>query len=160
MYPPLESRADLLKMLDEVTRARQQVLERCGRLTPEQRLDPVYPGTWPVLKILAHLAHVEETILAWVRRRPGEPAAEDVPPEAPPELDAVEVALDEAHAGAIAFLKANPAVVLTEPCRYGARAGETVGGLFFRLVEHEVHHRAFLLHKLARLDPGAGRDLV
>ena len=37
--------------------------------------------------------------------------------------------------------------------RYGRQATEqTVGGVFFHLVEHEIHHRAFVLNKLAKLE--------
>jgi hypothetical protein len=71
MYPTLESRDDILKMLDEMTQARQQILERCDRLSPAQLGDPVYPGTWSVLQNLAHLAWAEEWMLAWIQKRPG-----------------------------------------------------------------------------------------
>src|ERR1700694_1990017 len=56
MYPALESRGDIFKMLDGMTMARKEVLDRCGRLSPDKLNDPVYPGTWSVLKNLAHLA--------------------------------------------------------------------------------------------------------
>ena len=69
---------------------------------------------------------------------------------------AIRTAFDESHAAAIAFLKANADAVLTEPCKYGRDARqETVGGVFFHLVEHEIHHRAFILYKLRTLQ-GAG----
>jgi hypothetical protein len=64
MYPTLECRGDILKMLDEITQARKQILERCQRLTPNQRNDPVLPGTWSVLKNLTHLAWAEAWMLA------------------------------------------------------------------------------------------------
>jgi uncharacterized damage-inducible protein DinB len=153
MYPTLESRADLLRMLDELTESRKAILARCARLTVEQLNDPVYPGTWSVLENLAHLAEVEEYVLRWIRKRPGVLPREEFPPEVPADLEAVRTALDEAQAGAIAFLKGNPEGVLREPCRYGRQATEqTVGGVFFHLVEHEIGHRAFVLHKLAKLE--------
>ena len=70
MYPSLTSRADILKMLDEMTGARKQILERCERLTQAQLQDPVYPGTWSVLHNLAHLA--------CVRLLPGPPEIVDL----------------------------------------------------------------------------------
>jgi uncharacterized damage-inducible protein DinB len=154
MYPTLESRADILRMLDEMADVRTQILERCGRLTPAQLNDPVYAGTWPVLKALGHLAWAEEWMLAWIRKRPGVLAPEERPPEAPPELAAIRTALDEAHAGALAFLKGNPEAVLRERCQYSKKGEQTVGGVFFHLIAHEIHHRAFVLHKLARLGAG------
>jgi uncharacterized damage-inducible protein DinB len=59
--------------------------------------------------------------------------------------------LDEAHAGAIAFLKGNPEAVLAEGCLYSRQGEQTVGGVFFHLIEHEIHHRAFILHKLEKV---------
>src|SRR5438045_1983145 len=56
MYPTLESRADLLKMLDALTDSRKRILERCQSLSEAQLHDPVYPGTWSVLQNLSHLA--------------------------------------------------------------------------------------------------------
>ena len=53
MYPTLESRGDILKMLDELTQARKQILEQCGKLTAAQLADPVYSGTWSVLQNLS-----------------------------------------------------------------------------------------------------------
>jgi uncharacterized damage-inducible protein DinB len=152
MYPTLESRADILKMLDELADVRTEILRRCDALTPAQLHDPVYPGTWSVLQNLSHLAWAEEWMLAWIRKRPGQVTAEERPPEPPLELPAIRTALDEAHAAAIAFLKANPEGVLRERCLYGRRQEEqTVGGIFFHLIEHEIHHRGFVRHKLARL---------
>ncbi|HJT76531.1 MAG TPA: DinB family protein [Gemmataceae bacterium] len=154
MYPTLQSRDDILRMLDEITEARKQILERCAGLTPAQLNDPVYPGTWSVLQNLAHLAWAEEWMLLWVRKRPGTVTPEERPPEPPPELGAIRTALDEAHAAAIAFLKANPASVLTERCHYSRKGEQTVGGVFFHLIEHEIHHRGFVLHKLSKLAGG------
>lgn len=151
MYPPLESRADILKMLDEMTEARLQVLERCEKRSPAQRSDPVYAGTWSVLQILAHLAWAEAYMLAWIQQRPGVLPSADRPPEPALQLPAIRTALDEAHAAVIAFLKANPEEVLRERCQYGRRGEQTVGGVLFHLIEHEIHHRAFLWHKLAKL---------
>jgi uncharacterized damage-inducible protein DinB len=155
MYPTLESRADILKLLDEIAEAREQILERCGRLTATQLHDPVFPGTWSVLTNLAHLAWAEEWMLAWIRKRPGVLPPEERPPEPPAELDAVRIALDEAHAAAIAFVKGHPAEVLKERCQYGRKGEQTVGGVLCHLIEHEIHHRAFINHKLARLEQPA-----
>ena len=54
-------------------------------------------------------------MMASIKCRPAAPA-KSLPQEAPHELAAVRTALDEAHAEAIAFLKANPESVLTEKC--------------------------------------------
>ena len=156
MYPTLESRDDLLKMLDEMTEKRREILAVCATLTPAQLADPVIPGTWSVLKNLAHLAWAEEWMLAWIRKRPEMVTPEERPPEPPLDLEAIRTAFDEAHAAAIAFLKSNPETVLRERCLYGRKALEqTVGGVFFHLIEHEIHHRAFIDHKLARLEQTA-----
>lgn len=152
MYPTLESRADVLKMLDEITQSRKHILDRCRRLNDPKLHDPVYPGTWSVLKNLAHLAWAESYMLAWIEQRPGTLRPDDRPPEPPPDLAAVTTALDEAHAAAIAFLKATPETVLKERCQYSRQGEQTVGGVFFHLIEHEIHHRAFIMHKLARLE--------
>ena len=152
MYPALESRADILKMLDEITEAREQILQRCGRLTPRQLADPVFPGTWSVLQNLAHLAWAEEWMLAWIRKRPAPLPPEERPPEPPAELEAVRTALDEAHAAVITFIKGHPAEVLRERCLYSRKGEQTVGGVLFHLIQHEIHHRAFINHKLARLE--------
>ena len=152
MYPTLESRVDILKMLDEMTGARKQILEACSRLGREQLNDPVYAGTWSVLQNLAHLAWAEVFMLAWIKKRPGPLSAEERPSEPALDLPAIAKALDEGHAGAIAFLKANPEAVLKEPCKYGRQAApQTVGGVFFHLIEHEIHHRAFITHKLMKV---------
>src|SRR5262245_38834163 len=133
-YPVLQSRDDILRMLDELTEWREKILTACRSLTPAQLTDPVIPGTWSVLKNLTHLAWAEAYMLAWIKKRPGVLPREQFPPE-PADLDAVAVAFDEAHAEAIAFLKANPEAVLTEPCKYGRDArSETVGGVYFHLV--------------------------
>jgi uncharacterized damage-inducible protein DinB len=151
-YPTLESRGDILKMLDEMTEARQAILGRCARLSATQLNDPVYAGTWSVLKNLAHLGWAEAWMLAWVQARPGLLPQEKRPPEPPLELPALRTALDEAHAAVIAFLKANPEGVLKEKCVYSRKGDQTVGGVLFHLIEHEIHHRAFILNKLARLE--------
>lgn len=151
MYPPLESRSDLLKMLDEMTQARKVILEQCGKLAPARLNDPVIAGTWSLLKNLAHLAWAEEYMLAWIKKRPGILPSEEFPKEPPLELAALRTALDESHAAAIAFLKANPESVLKERCVYSKKGEQTVGGVFFHLVEHEIHHRAFIGHKLGKL---------
>jgi uncharacterized damage-inducible protein DinB len=151
MYPTLESRADILKILGEITESRKQILDRCRQLTDAQLRNPVYAGTWSVLENLSHLAWVEAYMLAWIQKRPGTLPREEWPPEPPMDLAAVTTALDEAHAAAIAFLKANPESVLKEKCIYSRRGEQTVGGVFFHLIEHEFHHRAFITHKLSKL---------
>ena len=151
-YPTLESRADILKMLDGITAARKAILERCSRLNPAQLNDPVYAGTWSVLKNLAHLAWAEAWMLAWIKARPGLLPQEQRPPEPLPDLATVRTALDEAHAAVIAFLKANPEGVLKEKCHYSRTGEQTVGGVLFHLIEHEIHHRAFIAHKLGKLE--------
>jgi uncharacterized damage-inducible protein DinB len=151
MYPTLESRSDILRMLDEAAEKRKLILERCSRLTPAQLNDPVYPGTWSVLKNLAHLAWAEMWMLAWIGKRPGALPAEQRPPEPTLDLAAIRTALDEAHAAAIAFLKGHPESVLRERCLYSRTGEQSVGGVFFHLIEHEIHHRAFIAHKLAKL---------
>jgi uncharacterized damage-inducible protein DinB len=153
MFANLESRSDILKMLDEMTEARGEILARCGKLTPAQLNNPVYPGTWSVLQNLSHLAQVEEYMLAWIRKRPGLLPKEEWPAEPPAELGAIRTALDEAHAAAIAFVKGHADSVLREPCLYGRAARQTtVGGVLFHLIEHEIHHRGFITHKLDKLE--------
>src|SRR5947207_9479691 len=118
MFPTLESRTDILKMLDELTQSRQEILRRCGQLSATQLQDPVYPGTWPLLQNLAHLAWAEEFMLAWILRRPN-PLPKDAWPQEPLlNLEDIGLALDEAHAAAIAFVKGHDAAVLTERCQY------------------------------------------
>jgi uncharacterized damage-inducible protein DinB len=151
-YPVLQSRADILRMLDELTAARANILAACKGLTPAQLAEPVIPGTWSVLKNLTHLAWAEVFMLAWIKKRPGVLQREEYPPEPAEDLDAIRTAFDEAHAEAIAFLKMHPESVLAEPCRYGRDARpETVGGIYFHLIEHEIHHRAFVQFKLRAL---------
>ena len=42
-----------------------------------------------------------------------------------------------------------------QPAANGHRQNEqTVGGVYFHLIEHEIHHRAFILNKLAKLESG------
>ena len=151
MYPTLESRADLLKLLDEMTESRKRILDRCHRLSMAQLQDPVYPGTWSVLQNLSHLAWAEAYMLGWIQRRPNPLPREEWPVEPAQDLSALATALDEAHAAAIAFLKANPEATLKEGCLYSRQGEQTVGGVFFHLVQHEIHHRAFITHKLAKL---------
>jgi uncharacterized damage-inducible protein DinB len=161
MYPTLEARADILKMLDEITESRKQILERCRQLSEAQLHDPIDPGTWSILQNLAHLAWAEAWMLAWIENRPGSLSRDEGPEEPWPgwrgpaesvaDLATITTALDEAHAAAIAFLKAHPEAVLKEKCQYSRKGEQTVGGVFFHLIEHEIHHRAFLTHKLTRL---------
>jgi uncharacterized damage-inducible protein DinB len=154
VFPKLESRADILKMLDELSGVRKGILKRCARLRVSQLNDPVDPGTWSVLKNLAHLALAEEFMLAWIRKRPAILPCEEYPQEPPLDLSAVRIALDEAHAGAIAFVKGNSEAVLGDPCPYDIPGEHTVGGILFHLIEHEIHHRGFILHKLRKLEGG------
>ncbi len=151
-YPTLEARADVLKMLDEITETRKVILDRCAKLTTTQLSDPVYAGTWPVLKNLAHLAWAEAWMLAWIKARPALVSPEQRPPEPPLDLAAIRTGLDESHAAVIAFLKANPEGVLREKCVYSRKGEQTVGGVLSHLIEHEIHHRAFVLNKLAKLE--------
>jgi len=151
MYPTLESRVDVLKMVNDMTESRKRILERCRPLSEPQLHDPVYPGTWSVLQNLSHLAWAEAFMMAWIERRPGILPPKDWPTQSPLDLSAVTTALDEAHATAIAFLKGNPEAVLKEKCQYSRQGEQTVGGVFFHLVEHEIHHRAFIMHKLTKL---------
>ena len=90
-------------------------------------------------------------MLAWIQKRPHPLPREEWPPEPAAEWTAIATALDEAHAATLAFLKANPEAVLKEKCQYGRQGEQTVGGVFFHMIEHEFHHRAFILHKLAKL---------
>jgi uncharacterized damage-inducible protein DinB len=152
VYPTLESRADILKMLDEMTQYRKAILQRCGKLSAAKLNDPVYAGTWSLLQNLAHLAWAEAWMRAWIQKRPGTVTPEERPPEPPLDLAAIHTALDEAHAATLAFLKANPEGVLKERCNYSRKGEQTVGGVFFHLIEHEIHHRGFILHKLSKLE--------
>jgi uncharacterized damage-inducible protein DinB len=152
MYPALQSRDDVLRMLDELTENRQKIIAACEQLPPEKLNDPVYPGTWTLLKNLAHIAWAEPYMLAWIKKRPNEVPQSEWPKEPAADLKVLKTAFDEGHAAVIAFLKANPEAVLKEKCLYGrAKKEETVGGVLFHLVEHEIHHRAFILHKLGKL---------
>lgn len=150
-YPPLESRSDVLKMLDELTEARRAILERCGRLTGEQLHDPVIPGTWSLVQNLVHLVRSEIWILSWIAIRPRPVPSGERPAALALDLNAIRVGLDEAHAATIAFLKGNDEAVLKDPCQYMFPGEHTVGGLLFHLIEHEIHHRAFILYKLGKL---------
>ena len=153
MPRPLPARPNLEHLRNE---AKQRLTTLRGddptaRLSDAQRNDPVYPGTWSVLQNLAHLAWAESYMLAWIEKRPGTLPREEFPPETPTDLPAITVAFDEAHAAAIAFLKSHPEEVLKEKCQYSRHGEQTVGGVFFHLIEHEIHHRAFIKHKLAVL---------
>jgi uncharacterized damage-inducible protein DinB len=155
-FPVLHSRADVLQMLDELTAVRREILTACDKLSPAQLHDPVVPGTWSVLKNLTHLAWAEAYMLAWIKKRPAVLPKSEFPPEPAEDLAAIRTAFDEAHAEAIAFLKSNPESVLAEPCIYGRDANaQSVGGVFFHLVEHEIGHRAMVRFKLRHLqNPG------
>jgi uncharacterized damage-inducible protein DinB len=151
MYPTLESRADILKMLDEMTEARKKIFDRCGGLSAAQLNDPVYSGTWSLFQNLQHLAWAEAWMLAWIQKRPGVLAKEERPPEPAADLAAIRTAFDEAHAATIAFVKGNPESVLRERCQYSRQGEQTVGGVLFHLIEHEIHHRGFIQHKLEKV---------
>ena len=151
-FPVIHSRTDILQMLDELTAGRRELLAACNKLSPQQLRDPVVPGTWSVLKNLTHLAWAEAYMLAWIKKRPNVLPKTEWPPEPAEDLATIRTAFDEAHAEAIAFLKSNPDSVLTEPCVYGRDASaESVGGVFFHLVEHEIGHRAVVRLKLRLL---------
>jgi uncharacterized damage-inducible protein DinB len=94
-------------------------------------------------------------MLAWIKKRPNVLPKDEFPAEPAEDLKEIRIAFDEAHAEAIAFLKANPESVLTEACKYGRDArAETVGGIYFHLIEHEIGHRAMVRFKLRRLQGG------
>jgi uncharacterized damage-inducible protein DinB len=151
-YPALTNRDDLLKILLDMTYVRKLILDQCERLTSDQLNDTVYPGTWSILKNLAHLAFAELYMLAFIKSRPDPAPIESYPTEPPLDLHPIRIALDEAHAETISFLKANPESVLTEKCVVGRNQEEvTVGGLYFHIIQHEIGHRAFILHKLKKL---------
>jgi uncharacterized damage-inducible protein DinB len=61
-------------------------------------------------------------------------------------------ALDEAHADVLAFVKGQPEAVLKDRCLYSKKGEQTVGGVLFHLIQHEIHHRAFINMKLTRLE--------
>jgi uncharacterized damage-inducible protein DinB len=152
MFPVLQSRDDILRMLDELTENRLKILAACEQLQADKLNDSVYPGTWSVFKNLAHLAWAEVYMLGWIRKRPNELPQAEWPREPAADLQTLRTALDESHAAVIAFLKANPESVLKEKCLYGrTKREETVGGVLFHLIEHEIHHRAFILHKMGKL---------
>jgi uncharacterized damage-inducible protein DinB len=111
--------------------------------------DLVIPGTWPVLRILAHLAATEAYLLACIEQRPNA-VARPAEPDGPYDREAVLTDLDEARAATLAFVKSRPEAVLTERCQYGEAGEQTVGGVLFHLIEHLIHHRAFPLCKLSR----------
>ena len=54
MFPALRSRADLLAILYDLTAHRRTILDACSQLSPAQLNNPVFPGTWHLLKNLAH----------------------------------------------------------------------------------------------------------
>ncbi len=152
MFPTLESRSDILKMLEEMVESRKGILDQCQGLSQEQLNDPVYEGTWSVLQNLQHLAWAEEFMLAWILKRPQPLPEAEIPAEPEADLGRVTRALDEAHAAVIAFVKSHPEEVLKERCEYVAHRGpQTVGGLLYHIVEHEIGHRTFVLHKLRKL---------
>jgi uncharacterized damage-inducible protein DinB len=150
MFPPLTSRGDVLLMLDELSRVDLEIWARCRGLTDEQLNDPVIPGTWPVLRILAHLAVTEAYALACIEQRPNA-VVRPAESAGPWDRDAVLTDLDEARAATLSFVKSRPEAVLTERCQYGDTGEQTVGGVLYHLIEHVIHHRAFVLFKMGRI---------
>ncbi len=151
-FPVIHSRDDVLQMLDELTAGRREMLAACEKLPPEKLRDPVVAGTWSVLQNLAHLAWAEAYMLAWIRKRPNPLPKEEFPPEPSEDLAAIRSAFERAHADTVAFLKSNSDSVLAEPCVYGRDVkSQSVGGVFFHLVEHEIGHRAVVRFKLRQL---------
>ena len=151
MFPKLESKSDILKMLDEMTAKRKPILEYCRTMNEEQLNNPVYPGTWSILQNLSHLAWAEAWMLAWIQKRPNPLPNEERPADVPLNLPAISKALDEEHAAMIAFVKGNPEAVLKEKTLYSKTGEQSVGGVLYHLIGHEVHHRAFIWHKLEKL---------
>jgi uncharacterized damage-inducible protein DinB len=140
MYPALQSRDDILKMLDELTENRQKIIAACEILSPAQHKDPVYAGTWSLLQNLAHLAWAETYMLAWIKKRPNALPESEWPPQPAEDLPALKTAFDESHAAVIAFVKGNPQSALAEKCLYGrTKSEQTVGGVLFHLIVHKLH---------------------
>ena len=147
VFPPLTSRDDLLKMLDELSRVDLEIWARCRTLTDAQLNDPVIPGTWPLLRILAHLAATEAYVLECIEKRPGA-VVRPAEPDGTLDREAVLTDLDEARAATLSFVKSRPEAVLTERCQFGDAGEQTVGGVLYHLIEQVIHHRAFLLLKM------------
>src|SRR5436190_8678439 len=105
--PVLHCRDDVLRMLDELYEARQEILMAVDKLSPKQLADPVIPGTWTLVKNLQHLAWAEEFILAWVKKRPAVLPVSEYPAECAPDFVAIKTAFVEALAAAIAFFTVN-----------------------------------------------------
>ena len=150
MIAELQHRDDVLRLLEAVAATRRDVLARCAELPADSLARPAEPGLWSVLQTLTHLAQTQERLLAFAKRRPGDVQPGDVPAAPPPELPAVQTALDEAMAASIAFLKSHPEAVLLEPARW-PRGQTTVGGVYFVMTRHDIHHTAFVRGKLERL---------
>ena len=149
VFPPLTSRGDLLLMLGELSRVDLEIWARCRELSEEQLNDPVIPGTWPMLRILAHLAATEAYALACIEQRPNA-VPRPAESEGPYEREAVLTDVDEARAATLSFVKSRPEAVLVEECQYGEVGEQTVGGVLYHLIEHVIHHRAFLRLKMAQ----------
>jgi uncharacterized damage-inducible protein DinB len=150
VFPPLTCRGDVLAMLDELSRVDLELWARCRTLSDAWLNDPVIPGTWPVLRILAHLAATEAYALACIEQRP-DAVARPPEPEGPLDREAVLTDLDEARAATLSFVKSRPEAVLAERCQYGDAGEQTVGGVLYHLIEHIIHHRAFVQFKLEHL---------
>jgi len=153
MYAPLQNRDDILRMFVDMIDHRQKILDRCISLPVAKLNDPVYPGTWGVLENLSHIAWAQMLMLGWIVRRPNAFPREEYPKPCPHDLDACRTALDEAMTATIALLKENPETVLMEKCVFGkALTEQTVGGIIYHMIEHEIAHRAFVYHKLAKVE--------
>jgi uncharacterized damage-inducible protein DinB len=149
LFPPLTSRNDLLLMLDALSRADLEVWARCREMPIEQLNEPVFQGTWPVIRILAHLAATESYVLECVAQRPNV-VLRHAEPDGPYTREAVLTDLDESRAATLAFIKSRQESVLSELCFYGDAGEQTVGGVLFHLIERTIHHRALVLFKLER----------
>jgi uncharacterized damage-inducible protein DinB len=157
LFPPLTSRSDLLLMLDALSRADLDVWARCRELPIEQLNVPVFQGTWPVLRILAHLAATESYVLECIAQRP-HAVPRHAEREGPYAREAVLTDLDESRAATLAFVKSRQESVMSERCFHGDAGEQTVGGVLFHLIEHTIHHRAFVLIKLDRVTGRARMD--
>jgi uncharacterized damage-inducible protein DinB len=149
VFPPLTSRGDLLLMLNELSRVDLETWARCRGLSDSQLNNPMIPGTWPILRILAHLAAEEAYALACIEQRP-RAVARPAEREGPYERDALVTELDESRAATLAFVKSRPETVLTEKCQYGDAGEQTVGGVLYHLIEQVIQYRAIFLFTLAR----------
>lgn len=150
MYPALESRADVLKMLEELRKKRGEMLAQCSRLPAEELNQQLSSTAGSPLEVLAHVAWAAEFMVAAIRKNPDPLSDKERPRKVPQDLAAIGQAFARAHAGALSFLDGCTDATLANRCSFGS-SGEavTVGGVLFHLVEHEIHHCAPLLDGLA-----------